>query len=143
MKTTTTLAYTVLGYTETVTSCDCCGRADLKGTVALQDNETGEINYYGVVCGAKIARNTTREMKDAVSFIEKVNLINAGIEFRATKEYSDYNNYMEVSNLELDKIEDYDARYPLIKKRMELGGILREVKNKIAAKYFIKYTHKF
>lgn len=41
-----------LGSTDDVTSCDCCGRTDLKSTVALSFD--GDVTvYYGVVCAAK------------------------------------------------------------------------------------------
>lgn len=65
---TTTTAYEVLGTTQDVTECQQCGRADLRGTVALavlevtalpdggnEWNHTGEVVYYGSDCGAKAA----------------------------------------------------------------------------------------
>ena len=42
--------YTVLGMTDERTSCDCCGKINLKKTVAMNDNETGTVVYFGVVC---------------------------------------------------------------------------------------------
>lgn len=44
---------TILGYTEDFTSCDCCGRNDLRGTFAVS-TEQGDISYYGCVCVNKM-----------------------------------------------------------------------------------------
>jgi GNAT superfamily N-acetyltransferase len=41
-----------LGTTDDVTSCDCCGRRDLKSTVALEDAH-GNVMHYGTVCAAR------------------------------------------------------------------------------------------
>lgn len=49
----TTLRFTFLGVTASVTTCDCCGRPNLAKTIALRENESGEVVYYGAVCGAK------------------------------------------------------------------------------------------
>lgn len=46
----------VLGITEQVNTCDCCGKSDLKRTVAIMDMETQEINYYGTTCAAKVEK---------------------------------------------------------------------------------------
>lgn len=44
--------YTLAGITDEVDTCECCGRKDLKRTVALAD-ETGEVVFYGTECAAK------------------------------------------------------------------------------------------
>jgi hypothetical protein len=36
------------GFTQDITTCDHCGKADLKGTYAVDDN--GKITYYGSIC---------------------------------------------------------------------------------------------
>lgn len=41
-----------LGTTDDVTTCDCCGRKDLKSTVALDLGEGDQV-YYGVTCAAR------------------------------------------------------------------------------------------
>lgn len=42
---------TILGISEEVTTCDCCGRHGLKRTVALKTDEG--VVYYGCDCAAK------------------------------------------------------------------------------------------
>ena len=41
-----------LGTDDSVNSCDCCGRDNLKATVAFE-TESGDVVYFGVVCAAK------------------------------------------------------------------------------------------
>lgn len=45
---------TYLGTTDDITSCDCCGREDLKSTVALDLD--GATVHYGVTCAANALR---------------------------------------------------------------------------------------
>lgn len=45
--------FQVLGTTDEVTTCDCCGREDLKGTIVLKymtEERAGEIAYFGSTC---------------------------------------------------------------------------------------------
>jgi hypothetical protein len=44
--------YTFIGTTDERTTCDCCGRSDLKKTVVLKDVE-GDFVFFGSVCGAR------------------------------------------------------------------------------------------
>jgi hypothetical protein len=55
--------YTILGTTDEHTSCDCCGRSDLKSTVAMRDNETDKDVFFGVVCAAHMRGVTSKEIK--------------------------------------------------------------------------------
>ena len=51
-----------LGTTDDVTACDCCGRADLKSTVALSFNNAEPV-YFGVVCAARALGWDSRYVK--------------------------------------------------------------------------------
>lgn len=70
---------TIIGYTDSVTECECCGKVDLKGTYCL-DIDGVEL-YYGSVCAFKnhnvsaeaqkaAKNNFTKEQKNA-SLVEK------------------------------------------------------------------------
>lgn len=54
----------LLGYTEEVTVCDCCGKSKLACTVVLE-TDAGEVVHYGRTCaalalmGSKSARNVS------------------------------------------------------------------------------------
>lgn len=50
---TTVAAYKFLGITDEVTTCDCCGRVDLKATTVLERAEDGVIVHFGSQCGAR------------------------------------------------------------------------------------------
>lgn len=56
--------FAVLGTTNDITTCEHCGRTDLKHTIVLDaldadGNRTGDISYYGATCGARAAGWTT------------------------------------------------------------------------------------
>lgn len=62
--------FRVLGTTDDVTTCELCGRDELRGTVVLEvldveGNGTGELCHYGSACGAKAAGWSTREVVTA------------------------------------------------------------------------------
>jgi hypothetical protein len=61
-----TLRYTIQGITDERNECDCCGRTNLKNTVALTDNESGETVYFGVTCAARARGQSAREINQAV-----------------------------------------------------------------------------
>jgi hypothetical protein len=44
--------YTVAGTTDENTTCDCCGKSNLKMTVVLRD-EDGEFHFFGRSCAAR------------------------------------------------------------------------------------------
>jgi hypothetical protein len=44
-----------LGWTEEVTTCDCCGKGNLAGTMAMECQDTGEVLYYGSTCATRHA----------------------------------------------------------------------------------------
>jgi len=43
----------LLGITDSITTCDCCGKTNLKKTFVCQ-NDNGNINYYGCDCYARL-----------------------------------------------------------------------------------------
>jgi len=53
---------TIIGYTDSITECECCGKVDLKGTYCLDID--GEEFYYGSVCAFKNHGLTTDEQKE-------------------------------------------------------------------------------
>ena len=44
----------LLGITDEITVCDCCGKTNLKKTFVCQD-DNGNISYYGSDCYARLA----------------------------------------------------------------------------------------
>ena len=60
---------TIIGYTDSVTECECCGKTDLKGTYRL--DIAGVELYYGSVCAFKNHGVTTEEQKEAKATFTK------------------------------------------------------------------------
>jgi hypothetical protein len=52
-----------LGTTDDVTTCECCGRTGLKGTVAIILNDAPDPVYYGVTCAAHALNTTAKEVR--------------------------------------------------------------------------------
>jgi hypothetical protein len=68
--------YAVRGTTNEVTTCEQCGRDELKGTVVLQPldadgNPDGDCCYFGTSCAAKAAGWTQREVTRRVTAAKK------------------------------------------------------------------------
>ncbi len=59
-----------LGYTQDVNTCYCCGKKDLKGTVALTFDQGETIEYYGVICAAKAANKNSAYIKKSIQDAE-------------------------------------------------------------------------
>ena len=57
------LRYQYEGTTDEVTACDCCGRTDLKKTVAVTDLDENETRYFGTSCVAKMLKVTSAEVR--------------------------------------------------------------------------------
>ena len=57
-----TAKLTALHVDDSVNTCDCCGRADLKATVLMQDTETGALLHFGRVCAARNSGKTSQQI---------------------------------------------------------------------------------
>ena len=57
------MRYATRGTTDDVTTCQICGKAELKGTVILAildaDGNTEDVTYAGTSCAAKLASSST------------------------------------------------------------------------------------
>lgn len=76
-------AYRVTGTTDDVTTCDLCGKPELKGTVMLlpldaEGNADGEVEFFGTSCAAKAAGWTVKDVRAGIK--------RAADEARASKE---------------------------------------------------------
>lgn len=60
---TTTLK--VLGISDEVTGCECCGRTDLKKTVAIGSGE-GDVRYFGTECAARALGTSKKQVEKDV-----------------------------------------------------------------------------
>lgn len=60
---------TIIGYTDSVNECDCCGKTELKGTFCI-DLDGVEL-YYGSVCAFKTHGVSDEEKKSAINNFKK------------------------------------------------------------------------
>ncbi|GAB2471824.1 hypothetical protein GCM10027082_24140 [Comamonas humi] len=75
-----------LGTDDSITTCDCCGKSNLKCTVTIELDD-GELVHYGQVCAqrntGKDRKTINREIRDA----KQAAIAAAQREFIATPEY--------------------------------------------------------
>lgn len=55
----------ILGTDDGVTTCDCCGKANLKSTVIV--DVEGEVMHYGSVCATRHTGKTSKEIRKDIS----------------------------------------------------------------------------
>jgi hypothetical protein len=60
-----------LGTTDDHTTCDCCGKSELKSTVAIRNLETGEDVFFGVTCAARALKLQVAEVRKGTSAANK------------------------------------------------------------------------
>jgi hypothetical protein len=71
--TATARQFKILGITDSINSCDCCGKQGLQKTVAIENCETGEIGHFGTSCAmqpSKCFGFEKSEMARALSFFK-------------------------------------------------------------------------
>ena len=69
-------AYRVHGTTNDVTTCELCGKVELKGTVMLvpldaDGNPDGDVSYFGTSCAAKAAGWTVQEVRAGIATVKR------------------------------------------------------------------------
>lgn len=55
------MTFTAICLDDSVTTCECCGRKDLKATVLMQSN-LGELVHFGQVCAARNTGKTRQQV---------------------------------------------------------------------------------
>jgi hypothetical protein len=79
--------------TDEIDTCDCCGRTDLKATVAMKLSDGG-ILHYGRTCAARNSGKTTKQIRQEV-FAEEARQRNRQAAMKACAEawaaWEDYN----------------------------------------------------
>jgi len=82
---------TKIMFTDSVTTCECCGKSELKGTY-LVANELGSENYYGSTC---VKRNLKISQSDLTMYVNesiKVAKENANNVYKNSEIYIAYSN---------------------------------------------------
>lgn len=55
------MTFTALCLDDSVNTCDCCGRTDLKATVLMQ-SDLGELVHFGQICAARNSGKTRKQI---------------------------------------------------------------------------------
>lgn len=76
-----------LGTDDSITTCDCCGRADLKFTVVIELDD-GELVHYGQVCASRNTGKTRPVINAEIKAHAAAQLAAAQKEFRAHPAYA-------------------------------------------------------
>jgi hypothetical protein len=63
--------YEFLGTTDERTTCDCCGKSELKSTVAIRNLDTGEDLFFGMTCAARALKLQVAEVRKGVTAANK------------------------------------------------------------------------
>lgn len=71
----------LLGITDSVNECDCCGKTDLKCTVAFETTDL-QIVYFGRVCATKHYNRQTKEINRELKTIAEIARSQAANEYR-------------------------------------------------------------
>ncbi|MFI5296645.1 MAG: hypothetical protein ACHREM_00990 [Polyangiales bacterium] len=79
------MAIKFLGTTDDVTTCECCGRVDLKSTVGLSI-DGGDPVYYGVTCAARALSCTARYVRSSTAAADRAREAEAARERRRAQE---------------------------------------------------------
>lgn len=69
----------ILGIEEAITTCDCCGKSNLKRTVAVSVN--GDIRHYGCVCATRHTGKTSKQINSDIKARHQASVKAAKAEF--------------------------------------------------------------
>lgn len=75
-----------LGTDDAVTTCDCCGKVNLKFTVIIELDD-GDIAHYGQVCAARNTGKASKVINDEIRDEAKRVRAAAAAELRASAEW--------------------------------------------------------
>jgi len=81
--------YTTLAIVDDVTSCDCCGKQNLKSTVAMERDD-GEVMYFGSICATRHSGRGAKEIRSEAKRAHDANVKTATIRYRHSNEAIGY-----------------------------------------------------
>lgn len=66
------IRYTFLGTSDDHTTCECCGKSDLKSTVAIHDIDNGTDHFFGTTCAARALKIQVVEVRKGTAAADKI-----------------------------------------------------------------------
>lgn len=85
--------YTAIGTDDSINTCDCCGKSNLKSTVIMQSSD-GEILHYGSVCAQRNTGKTSKVIKQEITKVHNDKVEAARKEMLSSFEYKNCANRM-------------------------------------------------
>ena len=82
------MAHIILGTDDSVTTCDCCGKSNLKSTIIVSVD--GEVMHYGSTCATRHTGMRHPEIARALQTVEANKIAAARAEFMKSTEYLQY-----------------------------------------------------
>lgn len=127
----------LLGITDSMNTCDCCGKTDLKCTVAFRQSG-GNIVYYGRICAQQWYGKSQKDINKEIKSIKEQAGYEADATLRNDACYLEYETTL--NRLNTEKVE-FGVRMATLRPFSEkLSARRKEIIQAIATKYFLKPT---
>jgi hypothetical protein len=125
----------LLGITDCVNTCDCCGKTDLKCTVAFEQ-EDSNIVYYGRICAQRWYGKTQKVISSELKTIKDNANSEARKLYRNDPIYAQYEALLKQLN---EQKLMFNERWSILRPVSELNEAKRkEISQLIANKYMLK-----
>lgn len=121
----------ILGTDDSVNSCECCGKSNLKYTVIVEVNN--EIMHYGSTCATRHTGMKSSQIKKEVESIQKSTIEAAQRKFHSSIEY--LNHAAKIEQLNRNKVKPGKEFFAAQK---ELSDIADQKKREICRQYSIQ-----
>lgn len=79
--------YITLAIVDDVNTCDCCGKSNLKSTVAMERDD-GEVLHFGSVCATRHSGRAGKVIRSEAQAAYNAKVEVAKAEYRASAEYA-------------------------------------------------------
>lgn len=127
----------LLGITDQINTCDCCGKTDLKCTVAFQKEDL-TIVYYGRICAQHWSGKSQKDINKEFKTIKEKASYEADATLRSDPCYLEYEAIL--NRLNSEKVEFRFRMTTLRPFSEKLDARRKEIVAAIATKYFLKPT---
>lgn len=88
--------YSAIGIDDSVNTCDCCGKSNLKSTVVMQSSE-GEIFHYGSTCATRNTGKVAKVIKQEIDALQQSKILAACAEYYASVEDNTYKAKLQLA----------------------------------------------
>lgn len=127
----------LLGITDSVNTCDCCGKTDLKCTVAFEQEDLN-IVYYGRICAQRWYGKAQKVINGELRTIKDNANSEASKLYRSDPIYAEYEALL--AKLNQQKLM-FNERWAILQPISQLNEAKRkEIAELIATKYMLKTT---